>query len=103
MRRDRREFHERLVEILGSRNVYFEPPESIKMVYPCIVYHRSPDEVVKADNRNYLIHTPYAVTYIHFSPDVDDIYDALENLDYSRHSRTYNSDGLRHDTFDIYY
>ena len=27
-----------LEEILGSRNVYFQPPESVKMNYPAIVY-----------------------------------------------------------------
>ena len=27
-----------LEEILESRNVYFQPPESVKMKYPAIVY-----------------------------------------------------------------
>ena len=26
-----------LIELLGSNNVYFQPPESIKIDYPCIV------------------------------------------------------------------
>ena len=34
----RLELHEILCTILGSRNVYFQPPESIKMNYPAIVY-----------------------------------------------------------------
>ena len=28
----------KLEEILGSRHVYFQPPASIKMTYPAIVY-----------------------------------------------------------------
>ena len=34
-------FHEVLCEVLGSRNVYFQPPESVKMCYPAIVYARN--------------------------------------------------------------
>ena len=30
-----------LEQILGSRNVYFQPPESLKLNYPAIVYKRS--------------------------------------------------------------
>ena len=37
----RYELHEFLCEILGSRNVYFQPPESVKMKYPAIVYERT--------------------------------------------------------------
>ena len=28
----------KLKEILGSNNVYFQPPDNLKMVYPCIRY-----------------------------------------------------------------
>ena len=28
----------KLKEILGSSNVYFQPPDNLKMVYPCIRY-----------------------------------------------------------------
>ena len=27
-----------LEDLLGSRNVYYQPPESVKMNYPAIVY-----------------------------------------------------------------
>ena len=30
-----------LETILGSRNVYFQPPESVKLKYPAIVYSRN--------------------------------------------------------------
>ena len=36
---DRRlELHEILCGILNTRNAYFQPPESVKMNYPAIVY-----------------------------------------------------------------
>ena len=39
-----------LEEILESRNVYFQPPESVKMKYPAIVYALDDIENVHADN-----------------------------------------------------
>ena len=36
--------------ILGSGNVYFQPPENLKVRYDCIVYERSEIETVHADN-----------------------------------------------------
>ena len=41
MAKTREELHELLVSVLGSRNVYFQPPESIRMQYPAIVYARN--------------------------------------------------------------
>ena len=38
---DRRlQLHEELCSVLGSRNVYFQPPETIKLTYPCIIYSK---------------------------------------------------------------
>ena len=31
----------KLEEILGNKNVYFQPPESLKLNFPAIVYKRS--------------------------------------------------------------
>lgn len=34
----RLELQNKLEELLGSRHVYFQPPESVKMEYPAIKY-----------------------------------------------------------------
>ena len=39
-----------LEELLKSKNVYFQPPESVKMKYPAIVYALDDIENVHADN-----------------------------------------------------
>ena len=44
-----------LEELLGSRNVYFQPPESLRMNYPCIRYTRSSGETTFADNKPYTL------------------------------------------------
>lgn len=53
-----------LREVLGSDNVYFSPPESIKLKYPCIVYHQTGGDTKKADNKNYTLTLQYTVTLI---------------------------------------
>ena len=52
--RDRIGLHEILCETLGSKNVYFQPPESVKMNYPAIVYSRSDIENDHANNQVYI-------------------------------------------------
>ena len=39
-----------LEELLESKNVYFQPPESVKMNYPAIVYALDDIDNVQADN-----------------------------------------------------
>ena len=41
-------------KILGSRNVYFQPPESVKLNYPAIVYAIKDIETTFDDNKAYL-------------------------------------------------
>ena len=50
---NRLDLHEELCELLGSRHVYFQPPESIKLIYPCIVYSMSGVLKLNANNRLY--------------------------------------------------
>lgn len=37
---NRLNLHEEFATLLGSNNVYFQPPESVKLNYPCIKYSR---------------------------------------------------------------
>ena len=53
-----------LEKILESRNVYFQPPESVKMKYPAIVYALDDIENVHADNGVYSSHRHYSVTLL---------------------------------------
>ena len=45
-----------LEDLLGSRNVYYQPPESKKMNYPAIVYTLEDIESTFADDGLYLFH-----------------------------------------------
>ncbi len=49
----RLELHAYLVDLLGSDNVYFQPPPTVKMRYPCIIYQRDNVNTDFADNKPY--------------------------------------------------
>lgn len=100
---DRRlELHEILVSILGSRNVYFQPPPSIRMKYPCIVYELDDIHTMNADNSKYADKRRYKITVIDSDPDSEFI-DKLLELQYCSFDRFYASDNLNHFVFTLYY
>lgn len=98
----RLKLHEELCNILGSTNVYFQPPETLKLKYPCIVYNLSDIITVKADDKVYRKYRQYTVTLIHNNPD-NDIVDALDDLEYCAMDRTFVTSGLNHYVFTAYY
>ena len=101
-RLDRRlELDARLRRILGSNNLYFEPPASVRMTYPCIRYTRERIDTDFADNRVYLGKQRYNIILIYYDVDTDLIDRVLyndEGLVFS-HERHYVADGLHHDIF----
>lgn len=102
MEQKRLELHEILCEILGSRHVYFQPPESLKMVYPAIVYGRSDINDTPANNDVYNRKVRYQLTLIDSDPDSDKI-EKILGLKYCSYDRHFNSDSLNHDIFTLFY
>lgn len=98
----RLELHEILCDILGSRNVYFQPPESIKLLYPCIVYSCSDIDVRFANNKPYSNEKAYTITVIDKNPD-GPFPDLISLLPMCRFDRHFTSDNLNHYVFTIYY
>ena len=98
----RLELHTILVDILGSRYVYFQPPESIKLNYPCIVYVRSSADTKYAGNRLYLHKKKYTVTVIDKNPDSEIPY-RLAQLPLCSFDRHFASSNLNHDVYTLYY
>ena len=100
---DRRlSLQEILVNILGSNNVYFQPPETIKLQYPCIIYERSDISQVYADNQTYMNRVRYSLTLITRSPESDLVKEILA-LPYCSYDRYYAADTLNHDVFTLYF
>lgn len=98
----RQELHAILVDLLGTGNVYFQPPSTVKMKYPCIVYNRSSIDTRFANNQLYNHQYNYTVTVIDSNPD-SDIPDRIIRLPLCRFDRHYTADNLNHDVFNVYY
>lgn len=98
----RLELHEVLCKLLGSRNVYFQPPASVKMQYPAIVYERSDIQTIHANNDTYLQSLQYQVTVIDKNPD-SEIVTKVSQLPKCRFDRHYAADNLNHDVFTLYF
>lgn len=90
-----------LHDILGTDEVYYEPPESVRMTYPSIVYSRSSIETKSADNIKYLRNDRYSITFIRKDAD-NPVLDKLLQLPYCQHSSSFKTNGLYHDIFNIY-
>lgn len=91
-----------LEELLGSRNVYYQPPESLKMNYPAIVYSRKTIDNSYANNSVYKQNYAYEITVIDKNPD-SEIVNKVSKLPTCRFDRHFKSDNLNHDVFTLYY
>lgn len=89
-------------ELLGSRNVYFQPPASVKMQYPAIVYSRNRIDNDHADDSVYRQSLEYEVIVIDSDPD-SEIVMKVSQLPCCRFDRHYTADNLNHDVFTLYY
>ena len=91
-----------LESLLGSRNVYFQPPENIKLLYPCIIYSYDLGKTKFADNIPYSHRRRYQLILVDANPDSEFI-DTISELPMCVFDRSYKSDNLNHYTYDIYY
>ena len=96
-----------LEEILnnGSGNplkVYYQPPESVRLTYPCIIYNMTRIEKDNADDAKYLKDRKYTINYISRTVD-DDTVERILVLPFCSHDRRFVSDNLYHDVFTLFY
>lgn len=98
----RLELHNVLCDILGDKNVYYQPPASVKMKYPAIVYSRNDIENRHANNSIYNQTIAYDVIVIDANPD-SKIVEDVSKLPLCRFVRHYTADNLNHDLFKLYF
>lgn len=83
-------------------NVYFQPPTSIQMSYPCIVYSRDGSDAKRADNELYKLTKRYQVTVIDRDPD-SSIPDVVEELPLCSFNRFFAADSLNHYVYTLFF
>lgn len=96
------ELQGKLEELLMSEHVYYNPPASLKMEYPCIRYSRKDIESRFADGTPYSLLPCYELIVIAKQSDHEVVNDLLM-LPYCTYDRHYKSDNLNHDVLTIYW
>lgn len=99
-KRSRMEVHEYLKELSGyGEHVYFNPPETVKMNYPCIVYNVANLGSRHADNVPYFRYDTYTVTHIYPRISQADLNNKLAETSGFTFDRHYYTGNLYHDVF----
>lgn len=99
----RLELHEELCTVLGSRNVYFQAPESVKMKYDAIRYKLNGKDLKRANDRIYLNTNQYDGVIITRDPDTTIPDKLLGHFEMCSFGRPYTADDLNHYPFTLYY
>ena len=93
--------HDELLKFVP--NAYYQPPSTIKMQYPCIVYGKTGKYRKFGNDTIYLSTQEYIVTVIETDPD-SDVADTIEKYFPSCViSQYYTVDNLNHTTLNLYY
>lgn len=98
----RTQLQSKLEEFLGSRQVFYQPPESVKMQYPAIKYSKKKPDSKHANNSRYFKMNCYEIIVIDRIPD-NPVIEAILELPYSSWERHYTADNLNHDVLTLYY
>ena len=82
-------------------NVYYQPPPSVRMNYPAIVYSRKNIDNTFANDSVYKQDHFYELIVIDKNP--DSVYvETISKLPKCNYDRHYTADNLNHDVFTIY-
>lgn len=92
-----------LEELLGSENVYYQPPENLVMKYPCIRYNLNSGSTRFADNRPFTFDKEYTITLISYTSNEEMVKKIAMHFPKSRYDRQYKADHLVHDVYTIFY
>lgn len=100
---ERLTLHEEFCELLGSRNVYFQSPESVKMSYDAIRYQLGGKDILRANDGIYRKVNRYEGVIITRNPDTTLPDELLEHFEMCSLGRPYTADNLNHYPFTLYY
>ena len=94
--------HQMLVDVSGIDNIYFQPPENLKLKYPAIIYSIDDIDNRFASNKVYNQERAYQIIVIDKDPD-SIIVDDISTMDGIAFVRSYISDNIYHTVFKKYF
>lgn len=92
-----------LEKIPGIKKAYFQPPETVRMVYPCIRYSRGRPRTARADNTAYRFTQCYELMVITPDPDSEVPKYIAKHFPMAEVNTTYPSNNLYHTSITLYY
>lgn len=98
----RLELHQKLAALLGSANVYHQPPENLALRFPAIIYERVDYDVEYADNIPYHATRKWQISVVSQEPS-NPVVDSLMEWPTADFKTSYVVDRMRHDVVNIYY
>ena len=99
----RLDLDDRLRMMLGSKYTYFQPPESVKLRYPCFVYSHEDIDQNWANNHHYLDRNRYTITFITKDVESDIAKRMFDEFPTSSFDRKYSADNMWHYVFTLYF
>lgn len=98
----RLDLQSKLEEMLGSKHVYYQPPESLKMEYPAIRFSIHKINSRYGNNKKYSIFNSYEIIVIDRLPD-NEVIGKILDLPNSYYDRHYTANNLNHDVIILYF
>lgn len=99
---NRLELQNKLETLVGGR-VYFQPPASVNLIYPCAICNLAAGYSRRADDTTYTYTNRFDVMLIFKYPNFKIIEEVLKTFPMCSISRVYIVDNLYHYAFDLYY
>lgn len=97
----RLDLHNELLEFIT--NVYYQPPSTLRMNYPCIIYSKNDKFRESANDGIYLSKQGYDITVIETNPD-SEVSDLIEShFQHCSIEQYYTVDNLNHTKLNLYY
>lgn len=96
------ELQTKLEELMGNKNVYYQPPQALRMSYDAIRYSLSRIDTRHANNGRYKNMNCYDLILITRRPDPE-VLERLLDLPYSSLGKPYVSDNLYHYPITLYH
>lgn len=96
----RTEMQSMLEEVLGSSNVYFQPPSNTSIKYPCIVYSFERFNINHADNQPYIVTGRWHIHHMYKNPK-NDLKEKFLYVPFCTFDRRIVTEGVYNDYYNI--